>query len=319
MVLAPTNTMPHQHHWQSEPPEGKFTWSKSWDERYGDEEDVAANAMYTSPEEITRLRLELKKDPDYATSSNWPSLVEWCSSCTSTRLVRLVLPEEEHEVKEAVIKEEVQEETKVACNVEGDKASCCEATARDACTQTPRRRRRGGRGSRMRRLLAFQLMLSKRKGLPLSRLLTGNGIKETDSRDRDSKREEQIRLQEESASPLLKRRNTVEKDVKEEKEEESGPGKGAPSSGSNHFTLRSFPTVANPPSTQPLPRGPCLPPSPAASPPLFTPPIFTPTPFTPPWIPFLHPQQFGQMPAANWVVCGSCQMWGTVVPPWAAQ
>ena len=171
----------------------------------------------------------------------------------------------------------------------------------------------------MRRLLAFQLMLSKKKGLPLSRLLTGNGIKETDSRDRDSKREEQIRLQEESASPLLKRRNTVEKDVKEEKEEGSSPEKGAPSSGSNHFTLRSFPTVASPSSTQPLPHGPCLPPSPAASPPLFTPPIFTPTPFTPPWVPFLSPQQFGQMPAANWVVCGSCQMWGTVVPPWAAQ
>ena len=144
-MLAPTNAMPHQHHWQSEPPEGKFTWSKSWDERYGDEEDVAANAMYASPEEITRLRLELKKDPDYATSSNWPSLVEWCSSCTSTRLVGLVLPEEEHEVKEAVIKEEVQEETKVACNMEVTKAGCCEATAQDACTQTPRRRRRGGR------------------------------------------------------------------------------------------------------------------------------------------------------------------------------
>ena len=95
MVLAPTNAMPHHHHWQSEPPEGKFTWSKSWDERYGDEEDMAANAMLTSPEETIRLRMELKKDPDYATSSNWPSLVEWCSTCTSTRLVRLVLPEEE--------------------------------------------------------------------------------------------------------------------------------------------------------------------------------------------------------------------------------
>ena len=132
-------------------------------------------------------------------------------------------------------------------------------------------------------------MLTKKKGLPLSRLLR---IKETDSRD--SKREEQMRLQEESASPLLKKRkNVVKEDMKEEKEEESGPGKGAPSSGSNHFTLRSFPTVANPPSTQPLPHGPCLPTSPDVSPPLF-------------------------MPAANWVVCGSCQMWGTVVPPWAA-
>ena len=163
----------------------------------------------------------------------------------------------------------------------------------------------------MKRLLAFQLMLTKRKGLPLSRLLTGNGIKETDSRDRDSKREEQIRLQEESASPLLKSKK-VNEDVKEEKEEESGPGMGAPSSGSNPFTLRSSPTMTNLSSTQPLPHGPCL--SPSTSPPLFTPPLFTPA-----WIPFHHPLQFGQMPAANWVVCGSCQMWGTVVPFLAAQ
>ena len=112
---------------------------------------MAANAMLTSPEEILRLRLELKKDPDYVTSSNWPSLVEWCSTCTSTRLVRLVLPEEEHEVKEAVVKEEVEEETKVDFNMGEEKASCCEATAQDACTQTPRRRRRGGHRRRRRR------------------------------------------------------------------------------------------------------------------------------------------------------------------------
>ena len=144
MVLAPTNATPHHHLWQSEPPEGKYTWSKSWDDRYGDDEDMAANAMLTSPEETIRLRMGLKKDPDYATSSNWPSLVEWCSTCTSTRLVRLVLPEEEHEGKEAIVKEEVKEDTKV---VEVEKVSCCEATDLDACTQTPRRRRQGGRGS----------------------------------------------------------------------------------------------------------------------------------------------------------------------------
>ena len=36
----------------------------------------------------------------------------------------LVLPEEEHEVKETVVKEKVKEETKA---VEVEKASCCEA------------------------------------------------------------------------------------------------------------------------------------------------------------------------------------------------
>ena len=91
-----------------------------------------ANAMSTSPEEIIRLRLELKIMLLPPTS-----LVEWCSTCTSTRLVRLVLPEEEHEVQEAVVQEDVKEETKV---VEVEKASCCEATALDACTQTPQRR-----------------------------------------------------------------------------------------------------------------------------------------------------------------------------------
>ena len=220
--------------------------------------------------------------------------------------MRLVLPEEEHEGKEAVVKEEVKEDTKV---VEVEKASCCEATALDACTQTPRRRRRGGRGSSMRRLLAFQLLLTKKKGLPLSRLLT---IKETNSRH--SKRDEQMRLQEESASPLLNRKSAkVGKEDEEEvkvlgKEEESGLRKEVSSSGSTYFTLRSFPTVADPPSTQPLPCGPCLPPPPAVSPPLFT----------PPWIPLHQTPQFGQMPAANWVICGGCQMWGTVVPFWAA-
>ena len=53
----------------------------------------------------------------------------------------------------------------------------------------------------MRRLLAFQLMLTKKRGLPKSRLLT---LKEADARQ--SKREESMWMQEESASPLLRRR-----------------------------------------------------------------------------------------------------------------
>ena len=115
---------------------------------------MASNAMLTSQEEIQRLRLLLREDPDFEFSSSWPSLVEWCSTCSATSMVRLVLPEEEIE---AVVKEE--------------KANSCEATAKDVCTQTPGRRRRGGRGSRM-RLLAFQLMLTEKKGMPLSRLLS---------------------------------------------------------------------------------------------------------------------------------------------------
>ena len=157
-MLSSASAMVHHHLWQSVPPEGKLFWNKSFDERYGDEEDEASNAMFNSPEEIQRLRLLLKKDPNFATSSSWPSLVEWCSTCTSTRMVRLVLPKEENE--------EPEEEKKVTeCKVDEEKASCCEATVLDACTQTPRRKRRGGRGSRVRRFLAFQLMLTKKKRL----------------------------------------------------------------------------------------------------------------------------------------------------------
>ena len=58
---------------------------------------MASNAMFSSPEEIQRLRLLLKKDPSLET---WPHLVEWCSLCTSTRAVKLVLPMEEKEVLE---------------------------------------------------------------------------------------------------------------------------------------------------------------------------------------------------------------------------
>ena len=79
---------------------------------------MASNAMYNSPEEIQRLRLMLKKDPSFGESSDWPHMVEWCSSCTSTRMVRLVLPGEGSKVvqvqeeKEAVAEAKVNEEGK---------------------------------------------------------------------------------------------------------------------------------------------------------------------------------------------------------------
>ena len=82
----------------------------------------------------------------------------------------------------------------------------------DAYIQTPKTRRSGGKASRMRRLLAFQQMLTKKKGLPKSRLLT---LKEADARQ--SKREESLWMQEESASPLLRRRQASM--VKADKEE----------------------------------------------------------------------------------------------------
>ena len=73
--------------------------------------------------------------------------------------------------------------------------------------ETVKGRRRGGRGSTMRRLLAYQLQLSAEKGLPLSRLLKQG----TDARSpmRRGRKE-----QEESASPTLRKRPEVKEKEK---------------------------------------------------------------------------------------------------------
>ena len=201
-----------------------------------------------------------------------------------------------------MVEKETEAESVAAGNVCEEKKSC------DACTQTPRRKpkRRGGRGSRMRRMLAFQLQLTVKQGLPLSRLLKDSNTKSKEEPVSPELKAKRVKVKMEKRQD---KEEIVEHTVKEEKVEESCPGKEVPSSGSTNFTLRSFPTGANPPSIQPLPYGPCLPPSPVVSPPLFT----------PPWIPLHQTQQFGQMPVANWVMCGGCQMWGAVVPFWAAQ
>ena len=304
-MLASTSAMGHQHQWQSEPPEGKLFWNKSFDQRYGDEEDMASNAMFSSPEEIQRLRLLVKKDPSLETSSSWPLLVEWCSSCTSTRAVKLVLPIEGKEVLEEM------EEAAAGEKVGGGKESC-DATAKDASTQTsqPKPRRRGGQGSRTRRMLAYQLMLTVKRGLPLSRLLLQ---KNTNTRT-------SLKLQEESASPHLRVEKVEMKEekkgeememhtVKVEKEEENCPKEKVSTGGSTLFTPRSSQTGDDFPSPQPHPHCPSVPPFSVPPPPLFTP-TFIP----------LHPTpQFGQMPCASWGFCGGCHAWGNVFPMWVIQ
>ena len=75
-----------------------------------------------------------------------------------TRLVDLVLSTEE----EKAVKNEIKEE-KIDDVVKEEKGD----SFMDASTQTaPERKKRGGQGSRRRRLLAFQLMLKQRQGLP---------------------------------------------------------------------------------------------------------------------------------------------------------
>ena len=258
---------------------------------YGDIQDMAHNSFWTSKEELQRLRLLVEEDPEYETSSEWPGLVEWCSSCAETRVVKLVLPEEIQVPGEVV--ESTAAFSKVSCN---------------AFTQTPRQRprRRGGRGSRARRMLAYQLMLTVKRGLPLSRLLTNQ---KTEARSSEAKLQS-----EEFTSPPLKVKEEVvikkeekleEVEVKEEREEVDCPRERVSSSESSNFTLRNSQSGANPTSTQPHSISPfSVPP-----PPLFTPPFF----------PLFQTPQYCQMPAANWGFCGGCQCWGPVIPMLAVQ
>ena len=159
----------------------------------------------------------------------------------------------------------------------------CEATAQDASTQTPRRRRRGGRGSRMRRLLAYQLKLTQKRGLPLSRLLTL-----MESETRYSKRKEHRRLQEESASPMLSRKA----------EGEGCFSMGASAGGSTIFTPRSSQTDGAVPTPDSFPL-------PTVTPSHLPQPFYVWLPVQP-FTAFYTPPPCGLMPGQQWRICGVC-------------
>ena len=76
--------MAHEHVWQKEPPDNRTS-----EDKYGDKRDMAHNSFWTSTEELQELRLQLKKDPEFENSTDWPMVVEWCSSCGETREVKL--------------------------------------------------------------------------------------------------------------------------------------------------------------------------------------------------------------------------------------
>ena len=156
-------------------------------------------------------------------------------------------------------------------------------------------------------MLAYQLMLTVRRGLPLSKLLSN---KKTDAGS--SKAE----LQEEFATPSFKVKEEVvikkeekqeevaKPEVREKREEVDCPGEGVSTSGSSNFTLRNSQSGANPTSIKPH------------SIPLFS--VPPPPLFTPPFIPLFQTPQYCQMSAANWGFCGGCQCWGPVIPILAA-
>ena len=201
----------HQHVWAKEPPQGKQFSKRPSVDRRGDMLDVAHNSFWTSPEELKRLRLLREEDPEFENSSDWPMVVEWCSSCAITKEVKLVLPDQE-------------EVPKVSCELSSGMKV---------------KRKRGGGGSRLRRLLAHQLILSERWGLPLSRLFLAN--KEKTEAKSPKVAAKKVKVESVSSRPLKQVKQEVEEEevkvtVKEEKE--SGPGKEVLSRGSEYFTLR---------------------------------------------------------------------------------
>ena len=146
-------------------------------------------------------------------------------------------------------------------------------------------------------MLAYQLMLTVKRGLPLSRLLSNQ---KTDARPsstlKSGRMEVEIKKEE-------KKEDVAMSVVKEEKEEVNCSREGVPSSESNHFTLRNLQAGANQPSSQPLPQG--RPPQPPSQ----APPLLSSS-----FAPLLQTPKFCQMPAAYPVFCGACMTWGTVVP-----
>ena len=155
-------------------------------------------------------------------------------------------------------------------------------------------------------------MLTRKRGLPPSRLqLT---LEEADARL--SKREELKRIQEESASLMLKRKGAfkMKADNNEEKnrdlldtenEEEGHISVGTSTGDQPHFTPRSFqadPVTSTP--FQPTQTGTSFFPFPTPS--------YTWAPSMP-LTSFCTPSPSGQMPGQQWVICSSCHTWGTVI------
>ena len=116
----------------------------------------------------------------------------------------------------------------------------------DACTQTPKRRRSGEKASRTRRLLACQLMLTRKRRLPPSRLqLTLGELK---------------RIQEELASPFLREgivgvkannnKGKISDHLHLDKEKEGHTSVGTSTGDQPHFLPRS--SQADPVTSIPL-------------------------------------------------------------------
>ena len=161
----------------------------------------------------------------------------------------------------------------------------------------------------MRRLLAYQLKLTQKRGLPLSRLLSL-----VESETRYSRRNEQRRMQEESASPMLSRKTVTKAEVEEKegkvdlvdmkKEEERCFNMGALTGDSLNFTQRSSQPEVTLPNLNTCPQLQLVSPFPSY--------VWVPVP-APAFTSFYQSSLSDLMPGYQWMICGTCHSWGTVM------
>ena len=122
---------------------------------------------------------------------------QWCQGCSQTREVKrrageALQAEEEKEDGQLDGREspEAMEMFYKQMVLIKEAGNCPETRTKEESSQhrAHKRKRRGGKGSRLRRLLVHQLLLTEGQGLPLSRLL---GLKGNEAKSQRKGREEQ--------------------------------------------------------------------------------------------------------------------------------
>ena len=294
----------HTHRWLPKPPSSLIFRSKSHmgDQEFSDPASVRHNEDWASPDGQEELRRE---------GLTWYQR-HWCQGCSQTREVirragEGLNEEKKKEEDPTAVKESLEimekfykqmalvenrgEQNHNQAVVEEVLSGKCpdarlkmESSEPGAC----KRKRRGGKGSRLRRLLIHQLLLTERRGLPLSRLLRTEAKSQRQGR----------REQEESASPILRRRRPelsgeggkgkngereglqdLREEVEERREEVRCCSRGALTGDINISTPRSTKTEVTTTSSQVFPQIPGTPPFPHLTPP----PTPSTLPFTPPY------------------------------------
>ena len=309
----------HTHRWLPKPPSSLIFRSKSHmgDQEFSDPASVRHNEDWASPDGQEELRRE---------GGTWYQR-HWCQGCSQTREVirrageGLHVEKKKEEdptaVKEsleimekfykqmALVENRGEQNHNQAVVEEVLSGKCPDARSKMESSKpgAHKRKRRGGKGSRLRRLLIHQLLLTERRGLPLSRLLRTEAKSQRQGR----------REQEESASPILRRRRPelsgeegkgkngeregvkdLREEVEERREEVRCCSRGALTGDINLSTPRSTKTEATTPSPQVFPQIPGTPPFPHLTPP----PTPSTLPVSPPYtLPFTTPYTLPLTPA----------------------